>query len=349
MARTVTLKDIARKTNLSVASVSKALAGYPHVSQATQARVRAASDKLNYRPRVQRNTAKAKPRVKCLATEDWIMQSGQWLAALAMASGQCNVQLEESLISGTTAASHPGHAQPNQIDNWHKAINDQSHHADGILLFGCFVSAELQAMEQLKLPFVVVGDMPFQGVNLSLPVHSVTTNKLAMGKYATDRLIEQGHEHIGFFCGKYPPGGWNEQWYHGYQLALRDAGRVPQPQHCQIINAPVSKNIGSLAAMAMSKAKPLPTAIVTPSILGGACFKQTFLKLGLPLSQRQMALGGRHDEAVAMGMSHALLINEPVEAMAIHAIDLLTRVIANPTLPSSQVIVPFEVSCQRAD
>lgn len=349
MSQTVTLKDIARKTNLSVASVSKALAGYPHVSKATQARVRAASNKLNYRPRAQRSSSRIKHRVKCLATEDWVMQSGQWLAALAMASRRCNVRLEVSLISDSTVATNPLNVQTNLIESWHKAITEQSHQADGILLFGCFTVPELQVMENLHLPYVVVGDMPFQGVNLTSPVHSVTTSKMAMGRHATRAMLEQGHKDIGFFCGSYPPGGWNEQWLHGYEMALRDANIEPIPTHCKVLKSSVRTDIGTLAARAMIQEATIPTAYVTPSVLGAACFKQAMNELGHPVAHDQLAMGGSVDEAIALGMQKTLLIDEPVEELAIHAIELLSRVIADNTLPSSQVLVPYHVHRRPAE
>lgn len=45
-----TLKDLARTLGLSVTTVSRALGGYPEVSEQTRARVREAATRLNYHP-----------------------------------------------------------------------------------------------------------------------------------------------------------------------------------------------------------------------------------------------------------------------------------------------------------
>ena len=45
-----TLKDLARSLGLSVTTVSRALGGYPEVSEQTRTRVREAAEQLNYRP-----------------------------------------------------------------------------------------------------------------------------------------------------------------------------------------------------------------------------------------------------------------------------------------------------------
>ena len=45
-----TLKDLSRHLNLSVTQVSRALNGYPDVSEATRARVLAAASELSYQP-----------------------------------------------------------------------------------------------------------------------------------------------------------------------------------------------------------------------------------------------------------------------------------------------------------
>lgn len=343
MAQTVTLKDIARKTNLSIASVSKALAGYPHVSKATQARVRAASSKLNYRPRTQRNANHLKHRVKCLATNEGLMQSGQWLAALAMASRSCGVRLEVGVIAGASSPADDGVSSGSKLQNWQKAIVESSLQADGILLFGCFTREEIQALETVKLPCVVVGDMTLQGNHFSTPIHSVTTSKVAMAQTATLALRERGHERIGFFCGSYPKGGWNEQWLHGYQLALRQTGIEPVEKYCQIIDTPHRSDIGAIAAQSMHALSELPTAYVTPTVPGARRFRQTMQSLGHCVDDQTLAMGGRRDDAVTLGMEDVLLIVEPVEELAIHAVSLLSRVISDNTLPSSQVVVPFQI------
>lgn len=48
-ARRISIKDLAKQLNLSTATVSRALAGLPSVSQATQQRVRNLAHTLNFR------------------------------------------------------------------------------------------------------------------------------------------------------------------------------------------------------------------------------------------------------------------------------------------------------------
>ena len=49
-AGTVTLKMLAQHLGLTVSTVSRAMNGYPDISQATRERVRKAADELEYRP-----------------------------------------------------------------------------------------------------------------------------------------------------------------------------------------------------------------------------------------------------------------------------------------------------------
>ena len=333
MAQEITLKDIAREANLSVAAVSKALAGYPHISESTRERVRTISDRLNYKPRPRRRTGKSERRVGVMLIEVDRMSrySSRWLTGLTQAAGRSDVRLELSGID--------------RIDEHNPlaTLRDQAAGLDALLLFGCIKPAVLEAAGHLGVPCVVVGDIePDYGTPLPA-VHRVNTDKLAMGQFATRALIEQGHERIGFFCAPYPAGGWNDQWMTGYRLALIRAGLSDEPAIRPVLDAVNRHEVGADAARYMLELDERPTAYVAPTVRGAARFLETMAEHGVELGPDQLIVGGRADEARDYGLGRFPLVCENVGDMAVRAVDLLSRLADGEQLPPAEVLVPYSV------
>lgn len=370
MSQNVTLKDIARKTNLSVGAVSKALAGYPQVSQDTRRRVQEASEQLNYQPKsrathkyVRRNAAGrrgrpiAEARINLILTEHWGARSAQWMPALAKASQRVGLRLEISFIEmGESTSSHTRNrpsvvaaassnsnstAPAEQAESWDKAVNQHAQDVQGLLLFGCFDQMHLQSLAKLNIPTVVMGDVTLPRTNHNLPVHLVSVDKVAMGQLATQTLINQGHTRIGFFCGIHPVGGWNHQWVSGYRLALMQAKLPIDPALQCISDCKDPVEISQSAIQSYAKLKEPPTAYITPSIDVAARFQDIHARQGTPIKPGQFVVGGHIDDACAQGLQDHLILDEPVETMAIHALDLLARLIEDDSLPKAEISVPF--------
>lgn len=384
VSQNVTLKDIARKTNLSIGAVSKALAGYPQVSQETRQRVQAASDQLNYQPKsrslrsaVGRPAAKRGRRgeqnhINLILTENWGARSAQWMPALAKASQRVGLRLEISFVEleGSPASSRAadraaGHSNgsanlsrtpkdtgpaarvPTQPETWSQAIKRQAQNVQGMLLFGCFDSPHLQNLASLDIPIVVMGDMSLPRTGQGLPVHLVSTDKIAMGQLAAQTLIQQGHTRIGFFCGVHPAGGWNHQWLAGYRLALMHS-KLPIEADLQVVcDMEDPLKISQAAASHFAKLDQPPTAYITPSINVASCFNKLMSDQNTPIEPGRFIIGGHIDDARAHGLQDHLLLDEPVEHMAIHALDLLSRLIDDDSLPKAEISVPFATNHLR--
>ena len=364
MSQNVTLKDIARKTNLSVGAVSKALAGYPQVSQDTRRRVQEASELLNYQPKSRTNnkyirrsaaSKRGRPiseaRINLILTEHWGARSAQWMPALAKASQRVGLRLEISFVEmGDITGTHslnrlsPGadNTEPAPLaESWEKSVNQQAQDVQGLLLFGCFDQMHLQALAKIKIPTVIMGDVTLPRTNNHLPVHLVSADKVAMGQLAAQSLIKQGHTRIGFFCGVHPVGGWNHQWIAGYRLALMQAKLPIDPALQSMSTCTDPVQISQMAIDSYAKLKDPPTAYITPSINVAARFQDIHTRAGKPIEPGQLIIGGHIDDARAQGLQDHLILDEPVEPMAIHALDLLARLIEDDTLPKAEISVPF--------
>lgn len=369
MSRNVTLKDIARKTNLSIGAVSKALSGYPQVNKETRKRVQAACESLNYQvktrsthsSRIRRGVAQVPPRINLVLTEQWGARSALWTPALAKASQRVGLRLEISYVElgGSPSATYsdletqrlnesPLQGQTQEqaaasIESWNKAIELQSQNVQGLLLFGCFDQQHLQILSKLNIPAVVMGDISLSNTDQALPVHLVSADTIAMGLLATQNLFNQGHVRIGFFCGKHPIGGWNHQWLVGYRLALMQARMSIDAALIHTLDIQDPVQISQAAADHFAALAQPPTAYVTPSINVAANFLKAMNKKHISIAPEQLVIAGHTDDALAHGLHRHLLLDEPVENMAIHALDLIARLIENDALPKAKVCVPFTI------
>lgn len=333
MSQSVTLKDIAREANLSVGAVSKALAGYPHISEATRERVLRISSELNYQPRGTRRTSEQR-RVKLVFTESstTLMRiSSTLLPALMAAAQERDVRLELGQLEPADA-------------RWWEQLEANLADMAGALILGWLDRATAEdATRRTNRPCVVIGDvMPHSSAEPVL-VHRVDSDKLAMGCYATEKLIEAGHRRIGFFCSPYPPGGWNDQWLTGYRVALMRAGLPDDPAIRPILESCKRDEVGAEAARYMATLDEPPTAYVVPTVRGAARFHETMSQLGRPIRPDCLIMGGHRDEAVDYGLEGCAILSPPINDISKRAIDLLVRLIEGADLPPAQTLVPFNV------
>lgn len=332
MSQSVTLKDIARETNLSVAAVSKALSGYPQVSEATRKRVLAASDQMNYKPRGRRTAAAASRGVKLVLSgfDRMSSHSVEWMSAFAQAAEEVGVNVE----LGTLGA---GAAQAKT------QLQSQATGADALLLFGCIEQELLDAARQLGVPFAVLGDVPSQDMpGEAGAVNCVNCDVLAMGRVATQALIAQGHTRIGFFCASFPPNGWNAHWLAGYRLAMALADLPDDPAIRPVFDTDNRYEVGVEAARYMAELDEMPTAFVVPAVRGAVRFEQQMQTLGIPIDRDQFVIGGTREEALSYGYESCRLLAIPSLDMARHALHLIARLIEADPLPPAQIFVPFE-------
>ncbi|MFW6058864.1 MAG: substrate-binding domain-containing protein [Phycisphaeraceae bacterium] len=255
-----------------------------------------------------------------------------WLPALSQAATRAGLRVELSGLSELTEAPS------------FEELEAETQGTVGLLIFGCVKPTALKPVRRLQIPAVLIGDLEHSVDQTVLaPIQHITTDKIAMGRCATRRLIDAGHTRIGFFCAPHPPGGWNDQWLTGYRLALMEAGLSDDPAIRPVLHGPNRDEIGVDAAHHMIGLDDPPTAYVVPTMRGAARFRQTMSTLGIELAPNQLAIGGRTEEAAEYGMNDYPLLAEPVTEMAVLASDILARQIETGPLPAAQTLVPFHV------
>lgn len=221
----VTVKDIARKAEVSVGTVSRVFHNHSNVTEEIRIRVLQAAADLGYKKSVSQESPQSRGRMLkeigflyCSFVDDTAATSNPFwsriLHGVEREANQSNIKVTYKAI-GNLAST------PRELAT---AIQDMK--LDGVLLVGPAERETIEVFKQTGVPFVLV-DNHVPG----LSVDSVLCDNFEGAKLAVNYLIEQKHQHIAFIGGPVLEGPRPlnkiytlERRSAGYRTALLDAG-----------------------------------------------------------------------------------------------------------------------------
>lgn len=254
MKRAINLKQLAEQLNLSQTTVSRALNGYPEVSEKTRVRVRLAADQLNYRPSPSAaSLASGKARVigHVVPMSEHRMINPHFSDFLAGASEAYAEAGYDLLIRA---------AMPEDEENIYRDFASRNR-VDGVVVHGPTVDdTRVKLLQEVGLPFVVHGRVGYEQKGYSwLDVD----NNLAFCE-ATQYLISLGHERIALVNGLEAMTFARDR-RDGYAKALEVAGLTAHPE--LIFSADMTEPYGYDATAEILSLSIKPTAILYGSVL----------------------------------------------------------------------------------
>lgn len=221
----VTVKDIARRADVSVGTVSRVFHNHSNVTEEIRVRVLQAAADLGYRKSVSRDLSQSRGRLLkeigflyCSFVDDTAATSNPFwshiLYGVEREAHQSNIKVTYKAI-GNLAST------PKELA---AAIQDMK--LDGILLVGPAERLTIEVFKQTGVPLVLV-DNHVPG----LSVDSVLCDNFEGARLAVNFLIERGHQHIAFIGGPVLEGPRPlnkiytlERRSAGYRTAMLDAG-----------------------------------------------------------------------------------------------------------------------------
>ena len=240
---------------LSQTTVSRALNGYPEVSEATRARVVAAAETHNYRPN---------PRAQGLAT-------GHSRCIGHVISSRNSVETVNPIFgdfmagAGETYARHGYETMLTRVDADEEAQAYRTLKArgavDGVVVHApCMNDPRLPVLHEIGLPFVVHGrasgtDTPYDwlDVNNRSAFHEATRYLLDLGH--TRIALINGHENMDFAMRRRT----------GFEDAMRAAGVAIDPE--LMVAGEMTEGHGFSNAQRMLDHNAPPTAFLVSSII----------------------------------------------------------------------------------
>ncbi|MBP2100273.1 catabolite control protein A [Enterococcus rivorum] len=208
--QTITIYDVAREANVSMATVSRVVNGNPNVKPATRKKVLEVIDRLDYRPNaVARGLASKKTTTVGVIIPD---VSNIFFASLARGIDDVATMYKYNII----LANSDGNDQK-EVNVLNNLLAKQ---VDGIIFMGHHITDEIRGeFSRSKTPVVLAGS-----IDPDEQVGSVNIDYIGATKDATNLLAKNGNKKIAFVSGALidPINGQNR--IKGYKEALIENG-----------------------------------------------------------------------------------------------------------------------------
>jgi len=249
MIKPATIKDIARKLNISISTVSRAMRNAPDVNADTKRAVMALSEELKYQPNKLALSLKQKQTHNIgviVPNLDYVLST--------MVKGIDEVALEAGY---TVMVCQSNESFGREIVNTRRLLDSL---VDGFIIS---VSSETKVFDHFKkiqekqMPMVV-----FDRVTPYLKAPGVRIDNEDGGFQATEHLIEQGYKRIAILAGPKNLGISNQR-LDGYLKALKKY-RI-KPEEDLIINCDFNQQYAYIATQELLNMKKRPDAIFTIS------------------------------------------------------------------------------------
>ncbi|WP_199121047.1 LacI family DNA-binding transcriptional regulator [Pedobacter sp. ASV28] len=270
MKKPITIKEIAKKLDLSISTVSRALHGHPSISLSTQQKVRQTADEMEYEPN---QTAIFFQKGKTFTI-------GVILPELAEAFFSSAISAIEDIAykrnyTVLLAQSHDDEEREKLLVEKMK-----THRIDGLLVSVAKTTVNFNHFEQLRkydIPVVF-----FDRIPPLKNIHYVACNIETGSIEAVNFLLKRGHRNIGLINGPHALVA-SGQRKEGYIKALQKNRLKFDPT--LIINCDLTQQGTQHALDALLNHKRKPTAIVTFNDYVAAFAVKHALKLGLKINE----------------------------------------------------------------
>lgn len=206
----ITIYDVAREANVSMATVSRVVNGNPNVKPATRKKVLEVISRLGYRPNaVARGLASKKTTTVGVIIPDI---SSTFFAELARGIEDIATMYKYNIILSNS--------DQNKDKELHLLNTMLGKQVDGIVFMSGNVSSDhVEEFEKSPVPIVLAGSIEETG-----QVPSVNIDYEQATYDAVSSFVEKGHKNIGFVIGPLHEPINEKKKLNGYKRALNEAG-----------------------------------------------------------------------------------------------------------------------------
>lgn len=309
--RPTTIRDIARLSGVSIATVSRVLNDRPDVSDETREAVQEVVRRLGFSTNRSARSLSA-GRTGFVGMTLPIVHAPYFSFILAGASEALYEQDMRVILCPTL---HQYEREVTLLDRLMHGTTDGS-----LLLLPEESAEELKALQEQRYPFVVIDPR----VELDEGIPSVSAAHASGAQRAAEHLLSLGHRRIAVITGLE---GWmaNEERLTGYHAALAAAGVMPDPELQVASNWLISG--GYEAALALLDLTDPPTAIFAfnDNLAIGAMRAARSRSLRVP---EDLSIIGFDDSEEAAIVTPALTtVRQPLAEMGRMAVSLLVRLL----------------------
>ena len=299
-AKEITIYDIAKKLNVSPATVSRGLQDHPAISKKTKKRIFDVVDELGYRTNhFARNLRQQQTKTIGVLVHEL---NSNFITSVLAGIEKVTTQEGYDIIIAHSSESYTKEAA--------NAKNLFNKRVDGLIASLAFDTTDLEHFK----PFVDKGVpvMFFDRVEQDGDNSVVIIDNAKCGYLATKHLIEQGCKRIVHITSSLKRNVYSQR-FKGYKDALFDHG-IPFDESMLIIGD-LSEKAGMEATMKILKMNPLPDgAFITNDFVAAVCMR-TLKENGVSIPD-EIAIVGFNNDAIGKLIEPTLTtINYPGEDM----------------------------------
>ena len=328
----MTIKDLAKLTNTSSATVSLALNGKAGVSGTTRERIIKAAEENGYI--LPKRTAALPSSIIRLVAVSKPNTSGIHNFRTTFFAEIINyIQTRCSELNYSMIYSMVPHS-----DFLQSILNLETIQPScGIIVLGTYLeSSEVPLLQQLPVPFVLLDrDCTIHNLN------SVSINNFSGAYLAVEKLISCGHTRIGYISSS--PNVYNlEERRSGFLSALRTHDLSLAPQDIIPTNSYSSDGVQRLKA-ALSDRSDIPTAFFCENDYTALSLVSALIQLGYSVPGDVSVIGFDDVPECSLTTPPLSTVHVDRQALATAAVDRLHLLMTSPNITSQSILVNVSI------
>lgn len=324
--QTITIYDVAREADVSMATVSRVVNGNPNVKPATRKKVLEVIERLDYRPNaVARGLASKKTTTVGVIIPD---VSNMFFASLARGIDDIATMYKYNIILANSDGDN--------LKEVHVLNNLLAKQVDGIIFMGHHITDEIRGeFSRSKTPVVLAGS-----IDPDNQVGSVNIDYQAATKEAVQILLKNGHKDIAFVSGALIDPINGHARLGGYKQALEEAGIAYNEG--LIFEAPYSFRDGLRLVERLRNSGATAAFISDDELAVGIL--DGLLDAGVKVPEEFEIITSNNSLLTDVVRPKLTTITQPLYDMGAVAMRLLTKLMNKEEVEQKTIILPFGIS-----
>lgn len=324
--QTITIYDVAREADVSMATVSRVVNGNPNVKPATRKKVLEVIERLDYRPNaVARGLASKKTTTVGVIIPD---VSNMFFASLARGIDDIATMYKYNIILANSDGDN--------LKEVHVLNNLLAKQVDGIIFMGHHITDEIRGeFSRSKTPVVLAGS-----IDPDNQVGSVNIDYQAATKEAVQILVKNGHKDIAFVIGALIDPINGHARLGGYKQALEEAGIAYNEG--LIFEAPYSFRDGLRLVERLRNSGATAAFISDDELAVGIL--DGLLDAGVKVPEEFEIITSNNSLLTDVVRPKLTTITQPLYDMGAVAMRLLTKLMNKEEVEQKTIILPFGIS-----
>lgn len=328
--QTITIYDVAREANVSMATVSRVVNGNPNVKPATRKKVLEVIDRLDYRPNaVARGLASKKTTTVGVIIPD---VTNMFFSSLARGIDDVATMYKYNII---LANSDENSQKEVQVLNTLLAKQ-----VDGLIYMGHDISDSVRAeFSRSKTPIVLAGS-----VDPDEQVGSVNIDYVAAVEEATARLLANGNTKVAIVTGPLTQPINGQYRLKGYKQAL---AKAKQPYDESLVFESEASYHAGLALFNQLQKSGATAAVVGDDELAVGILDAA-LDAGVKVPAQFELISSNNTKLTEMSRPQLTSIDQPLYDIGAVAMRLLTKMMNKEDIDAKTIRLGFDITTRQS-